>query len=79
MGSTGVANMWACSAGAATLAKETDDFEKIVANPAVAIAGRKALTGTLRPKFRPRPPWRETRCGASLCRRWIPFRPRRRF
>ncbi len=39
-------------ADATLLAKETADFETIVANPAAAIAGRKALTTALRPKFR---------------------------
>jgi hypothetical protein len=37
---------------ATLLAKETADFETIVANPAAAISGRKALTTALRPKFR---------------------------
>jgi hypothetical protein len=37
---------------ATLLAKETTDFETIVANPAAAISGRKALTTALRPKFR---------------------------
>ena len=40
------------STDAAALAKETDDFEKITANPAAAISRRKALTAALRPKFR---------------------------
>jgi hypothetical protein len=39
-------------ADATLLAAETADFEAIVANPAAAISGRKALTGILRPKFR---------------------------
>jgi hypothetical protein len=39
-------------ADATLLAKETADFEAIVANPAAAISGRKALTSSLRPKFR---------------------------
>jgi len=39
-------------ADATLLAKETADFEGIVANPAAAISGRKALTSSLRPKFR---------------------------
>lgn len=34
------------------LAKETADFEAIVADPAAAISSRKALTAALRPKFR---------------------------
>ena len=37
---------------ATTLAKETEDFVKITANPAAAISRRKALTAALRPKFR---------------------------
>ena len=37
---------------AIALAKETADFETIIASPAAAISGRKALTNTLRPKFR---------------------------
>lgn len=39
-------------ADATLLAKETSDFEEIVADPAAAISGRKALTQALRPKFR---------------------------
>lgn len=39
-------------ADATLLAKELADFETIVANPAAAISGRKALTAALRPKFR---------------------------
>ncbi|MEO5913368.1 MAG: hypothetical protein ABIS50_03985 [Luteolibacter sp.] len=39
-------------ADATQLAKETDDFEKLVATPAAAISGRKALTKSLRPSFR---------------------------
>ena len=38
-------------ADATLLAKETADFEKIVADPAAAISRRHALTVTLRPKF----------------------------
>ncbi|MES2477196.1 MAG: hypothetical protein V4640_15535 [Verrucomicrobiota bacterium] len=34
------------------LAQETADFEELVATPAVAISGRKALTQSLRPSFR---------------------------
>ena len=34
------------------LAKETSDYETLIANPAAAISGRKALTAALRPKFR---------------------------
>jgi hypothetical protein len=37
---------------ATLLAKETKDFEDIVANPAAANSARKALTNALRPKFR---------------------------
>ena len=37
---------------AALLAKETEDYEKLVATPAAAISGRKALTQALRPAFR---------------------------
>jgi hypothetical protein len=37
---------------AIALAKETADFETILASPAAAISGRKALTTALRPKFR---------------------------
>jgi hypothetical protein len=37
---------------AAALAKETADFEAIIANPAAAISSRRALTLSLRPKFR---------------------------
>jgi hypothetical protein len=40
------------AADATLLAKETADFETIVAQPAAAISGRKALTAALRPKFR---------------------------
>jgi hypothetical protein len=39
-------------ADATQLAKEIADCEELVANPAAAIAGRKALTAALRPKFR---------------------------
>lgn len=39
-------------ADATLLAKETTDFETIVADPAAAISSRKALTAALRPKFR---------------------------
>jgi len=39
-------------ADATLLAKETADFEAIVADPAAAISSRKALTAALRPKFR---------------------------
>ena len=38
-------------ADATLLAKETDDFEKITADPSAAISRRRALTVTLRPKF----------------------------
>jgi len=37
---------------ATTLAKETADFETIIANPAAAISSRRALSVSLRPKFR---------------------------
>lgn len=40
------------AADATLLAKETADFEQIVADPAAAISGKKALTRTLRPQFR---------------------------
>lgn len=40
------------AADAALLAKETSDYETLIANPAAAISGRKALTTSLRPKFR---------------------------
>jgi hypothetical protein len=39
-------------ADAVTLAKETADFEALVANPAAAISRRRAFTVALRPKFR---------------------------
>lgn len=39
-------------ADATLLAKETADFEALVAEPAAALSGRKALTAALRPKFR---------------------------
>ena len=39
------------TAEAGILKKETEDFEKIVADPAAAISRRRALTLTLRPKF----------------------------
>jgi hypothetical protein len=39
------------AADATLLAKETDDYEKLVAAPAAAISGRKALTKALRPSF----------------------------
>lgn len=39
-------------ADATLLAKETKDFEDIVADPAAAISRRRALTLALRPKFR---------------------------
>ena len=39
-------------ADATLLAKETADFEEIVADPAAAISRRRALTLALRPKFR---------------------------
>jgi hypothetical protein len=39
-------------ADATLLAKETDDFEQITADPAAAISRRRALTLALRPKFR---------------------------
>lgn len=42
----------ALATDAALLAKETADYEKLVATPAAAISGRKALTLTLRPSFR---------------------------
>jgi hypothetical protein len=37
---------------AAALAKETADYEAIIADPSVAISRRKSLTSALRPKFR---------------------------
>lgn len=40
------------AADATLLAKETADYEKLVATPAAAISGRKALTIALRPAFR---------------------------
>lgn len=40
------------AADATLLAKETADYEAIVANPAAAISARKALTAALRPRFR---------------------------
>ena len=49
---TGLAEHGLTPADATLLAKETTDFETIVANPAAAISGRKALTTALRPKFR---------------------------
>jgi hypothetical protein len=39
------------AADATQLAKETDDFEKLVATPAAAISSKKALTQALRPSF----------------------------
>lgn len=39
-------------ADAELLAKETADFEALVAKPAAAISSRKALTAALRPRFR---------------------------
>jgi len=39
------------AADATLLAKETADYEKLVATPAAAISGRKALTIALRPSF----------------------------
>lgn len=49
---TALADYGLDAADATQLDKETTDFEKIVADPAAAIAGRKALTKVLRPKFR---------------------------
>ena len=40
------------AADATLLAKETADFEKLIAAPVAAISGRKALTKALRPSFR---------------------------
>ena len=40
------------AADATLLAKETADFEAIIADPAAAISGRRALTASLRPRFR---------------------------
>jgi hypothetical protein len=40
------------AADAAALAKETADFEAIIADPSAAISRRKSLTSALRPKFR---------------------------
>ncbi|GAA5480807.1 hypothetical protein [Haloferula sargassicola] len=37
---------------ATALKKETDDFERVTADPSAAISRRKALTAALRPKFR---------------------------
>jgi len=48
----GLADYGLTPADAALLAKETADFGAIVANPAAAISGRRALTTALRPKFR---------------------------
>lgn len=48
----GLADYGLTPADATLLAKETADFEAIVANPAAAISARKALTAALRPKFR---------------------------
>ena len=39
------------SADATDLAKETADFERLIADPAAAISRRKSLTNALRPKF----------------------------
>ena len=39
-------------ADATALAKETADYEALVADPSVAISRRKSLTSALRPKFR---------------------------
>lgn len=47
-----MANYGLEAADATLLAKETSDYETLVANPAAAISGRKALTSALRPKFR---------------------------
>jgi len=49
---TSLAEHGLTAADATLLAKETADFETLVANPAAAISGRKALTAALRPKFR---------------------------
>lgn len=48
----GLATYGLDAADATALAKETADFEAIIANPAVAISRRKSLTSALRPKFR---------------------------
>ncbi len=40
------------AADATLLAKETADYEKLLATPAAAISGKKALTKALRPAFR---------------------------
>ncbi len=39
------------AADATDLAKETADFERLIADPAAAISRRKSLTAALRPKF----------------------------
>ena len=39
-------------ADATALAKETADYEAIIADPSVAISRRKSLTSALRPRFR---------------------------
>jgi hypothetical protein len=49
---TALADYGLDAADATLLAKETTDYETIIANPAAAISGRKALTAALRPKFR---------------------------
>lgn len=49
---TALADYGLDAADATLLAKETADFEQIIADPAAAIAGRKTLTAELRPKFR---------------------------
>jgi hypothetical protein len=48
----GLATHGLTPADATLLAKETDDFERITADPAAAISRRRALTLALRPKFR---------------------------
>jgi hypothetical protein len=49
---TALADYGLDEADATLLAKETSDYETLIANPAAAISGRKALTAALRPKFR---------------------------
>ena len=49
---TALADYGLDAADATLLAKETSDYETLIANPAAAISGRKALTAALRPKFR---------------------------
>jgi hypothetical protein len=48
----GLADYGLDATDATLLAKETADFEAIIADPAAAAANRKSFTGILRPRFR---------------------------